>query len=272
MQVVVIKKEKLYKYPFPNEFVSNYWIKDNDEFGNERNLIMLAKRENSWFLIANDVCRIIEDSKEVNETDLNLNKFYLLKINSKNSSTNAIIYICNENDASYNSYEIISNGEYTIGSSPNKNIILNSINISEDHAIITRDNNSLSIKAIDTNFGIYVNDHRENYKRLENGDIVFIMGYKIIVLNDYIIVNSYANGISINSPNIISRELPKYNGELLPTTDDDNAEAKQAEEDHSEVELILEKNRAGARGTVHLMFIKSHNKFTSIAPEAFQGG
>ncbi|WP_075529546.1 replicative DNA helicase [Ligilactobacillus sp. WC1T17] len=55
-------------------------------------------------------------------------------------------------------------------------------------------------------------------------------------------------------------------------SDDDNAEAKQAEEDHSEVELILEKNRAGARGTVHLMFIKSHNKFTSIAPEAFQGG
>lgn len=224
MQVVVIKKEKLYKYPFPNELISTYWIKDNDEFGNERNLIMLAKRDNSWSLIANDTCQIIEDNKEVNETVLNLNKFYLLKINSKSSTTNAVIYICTENDLSYTSYEIISDGEYTIGSSPNKNIVLNSVNISEEHAIIIRNNNHLTIKAIDTNFGVYVNDHRETNKKLENGDIVFIMGYKMIVLNDYIIINSYANGLSINSPNIVSRELPKYSGELLPTNDDDNAE------------------------------------------------
>ncbi|MDU5408197.1 MULTISPECIES: DnaB-like helicase C-terminal domain-containing protein, partial [Bacteria] len=31
------------------------------------------------------------------------------------------------------------------------------------------------------------------------------------------------------------------------------------------VEVILEKNRAGARGTVKLMFQKEYNKFSSIA-------
>ena len=38
MQVVVIKKENLYKYPFPTQLISTYWIKDYDEFGNEFNL------------------------------------------------------------------------------------------------------------------------------------------------------------------------------------------------------------------------------------------
>ena len=34
MQILVIKKEKLYKYQFPNEYVSNYWVKDNEEYAN----------------------------------------------------------------------------------------------------------------------------------------------------------------------------------------------------------------------------------------------
>lgn len=36
--------------------------------------------------------------------------------------------------------------------------------------------------------------------------------------------------------------------------------------DAGEVELIIEKNRSGARGTVKLLFIKSHNKFANLSP------
>ena len=40
--------------------------------------------------------------------------------------------------------------------------------------------------------------------------------------------------------------------------DDDGSNA-------SEVEVIIEKNRSGPRGTVKLLFAKSYNKFTSIS-------
>ncbi len=50
-----------------------------------------------------------------------------------------------------------------------------------------------------------------------------------------------------------------------------NAPAPQEPEDSDvgEVEVIIEKNRAGARGTVKLLFVKTFNKFSSIsyAPE-----
>lgn len=45
---------------------------------------------------------------------------------------------------------------------------------------------------------------------------------------------------------------------------DDVKSGQQNENDAGEVELIIEKNRAGARGTVHLVFLKAFNKFTSI--------
>lgn len=48
--------------------------------------------------------------------------------------------------------------------------------------------------------------------------------------------------------------------------DDDTGNDGQPEnQDVGEVELIIEKNRAGARGTVKLLFIKSYNKFANIA-------
>ena len=41
-------------------------------------------------------------------------------------------------------------------------------------------------------------------------------------------------------------------------------EPENAIEDNT-IEVILEKNRAGARGTVKLLFQKEYNKFSSIA-------
>lgn len=45
---------------------------------------------------------------------------------------------------------------------------------------------------------------------------------------------------------------------------------EEGEEDEQEednvVEVIIEKNRAGARGTVNLLFIKEYNKFSSLSP------
>jgi replicative DNA helicase len=40
---------------------------------------------------------------------------------------------------------------------------------------------------------------------------------------------------------------------------------QDASEDVGEVEVIIEKNRAGARGTVKLLFVKPFNKFSSVS-------
>lgn len=47
--------------------------------------------------------------------------------------------------------------------------------------------------------------------------------------------------------------------------DDTDNDGQPENQDVGEVELIIEKNRAGARGTIKLLFIKSYNKFANIA-------
>ncbi len=48
-------------------------------------------------------------------------------------------------------------------------------------------------------------------------------------------------------------------------SEDDEDDQDSLNRDVGEVELIIEKNRAGARGTVKLLFIKSYNKFSNIS-------
>nr|WP_321315217.1 replicative DNA helicase [uncultured Ligilactobacillus sp.] len=48
--------------------------------------------------------------------------------------------------------------------------------------------------------------------------------------------------------------------------DDENNQEEPNDTDAGEVELIIEKNRAGSRGTVKLLFIKSYNKFANLSP------
>ena len=223
MQIVVIKKENLCKYPFPNELINSYWIKDYDEFGNERELISVEKVNNSWVLVSNDLCKIVDNDIELDSVSVEINKFYVLKIKSNNSITNAIIYVCNENDIAYESY-LVEDGEYTIGSGSNQSIVINSGMVSNEHCILVKQNNRYLIRVKDTNSLVYVNDRRETNKILENGDIIFISGYKIIVLNSYIIINNSMNGVSINTNKIQKMFLPQYNGTLEASIDDENAE------------------------------------------------
>ena len=224
MQVVVIKKDKLYKYPFPNDNINKYWIKDIDQYGDERDLIAIEKKNNNWYLLSNDLCKIETSEAELSEISLTINNFIKIKINENRTNySTALIYVCDENDQTYSTYELSQDETYTIGSSSTQNIIINNSYINQEHAYLIKNGNSFTIKSHDNNCMIYVNDIRVNNKKLENGDIIFIYGYKIIVINNYIIVNNISNQLQINSPNIVPKELPQFVGTLLPTEEDDNA-------------------------------------------------
>lgn len=57
-----------------------------------------------------------------------------------------------------------------------------------------------------------------------------------------------------------------YRDDYYERSDDDNQQQQDEEtQDVGEVEVIIEKNRSGPRGTVKLLFVKSYNKFSSIA-------
>lgn len=225
MQIVVVKKNKLLKYPFPNENISMYWIKDYDDNFNERNIAAIEKRDNRWMLICNDTSEIDNNGNKVSEMAISLNHFYKLNLKDKNTDlqNTILIYICNENDASYTSFEFLSDGKYLIGRDKTQNIILNGDYIESEHAILEKSGSQYRIKAKTTNTAVYVNRTRVNNKLIENGDIIFIYGFRIILVNNYMIINNFNSGLQISSDNISKKDIPNYAGPLDAPLDDDSA-------------------------------------------------
>ena len=225
MEIVLIKSHKLFRCPFPSINTSIYWIKDFDEEDNERDLICIEKDGNEWIIESNENCEIFSGTEKLDKTKLQLNKFYLLKITSGNKMSQALLYVYKENDPTFTSYEVSGDGSFQIGSDSNSAIIMRSELVKNSHATLVRTNGRYTIEPIDTQYGVYVNEDRITSKQnLNNGDIVFILGFKFIVLNNYIVFNNFNNGFNITSPNFVKKTLSKYDKELLSTQDDDNAE------------------------------------------------
>ena len=114
MQIILVKSDKLYKYSFPNENISTYWVKDTDDNGNDRDLIAIEKMDNKWFLFSNEKCGIEENNNVSVQSEIHSNYFYSLKIKENVGTSNALLYFCQENDPSFASYIVSGSGDYTI--------------------------------------------------------------------------------------------------------------------------------------------------------------
>ena len=221
MQIILIKSDKIYKYPFPGGNVSSYWIKDIADNGNEKDLMCIEKVNNKWVLFSNENCHL-EDNGVLKQAELRINVFYKIVINSNVGPIDGYIYICEENDNTFKRYNINDNCELTIGSSDNQNIVMKGLNIHASYAILTKNDNGYIINNVNDSL-VYVNDTAVSKKALESGDIIFIYGYKIIILGNGILINNPFNSLNINSNNLVLKEEKDSNTQLLPPVDDDNA-------------------------------------------------
>ena len=77
---------------------------------------------------------------------------------------------------------------------------------------------------------------------------------------------SYADIVAFLYRDDYYRDEPREDGDDFGGGNPPAPAPQQSDDaDVGEVEVIIEKNRAGARGTVKLLFVKTFNKFSSIS-------
>lgn len=235
MRVSLIKKDKIVDLILPNVIKGNYWITDTDEHGNERNLICIEANDGKWKLVSNNEVYCVSNDTLIPFVILEVNKFYVLKSNISDNSM--ILYCSNVLEKTYVTYDISSykDKEIVIGNGKNSDILYDFSNILEKHATIKFDGNNFMF----TPYGItYINNNIVNETvSLINGDVIFIMGLKIIFEvrnNAYFLKVNNINGLvgcsmlSVNINNGDEKEVIEPDEELDITlyTDDDKFHKK----------------------------------------------
>jgi len=80
MRVSVIKSDKIIDFILPPQVHGNYWITDKTKNGKERNFINIVENNGKWQMFSNYEISIYENGIIKQSVDLELGKFYLVKI------------------------------------------------------------------------------------------------------------------------------------------------------------------------------------------------
>ena len=191
MIVRLIKKTKIYNFTLPTKVSGNYWITDNDYLGNVRNLINVEEYNGQWKIKSDFETKIMSGDKEIKSAILKDYSLYFLKINTDNEFV--ILYCSPTVDESIKWLKVKREGEIVIGNDSKAHINYNYPLVSKQHARLIYNHGDWVIQDLNSKYGTYANNIAIGTKPLEYGDIVFIMGLKIIVMKDSIIVNNIGN-------------------------------------------------------------------------------
>ena len=205
MIIRLIKRTKIYNYKLPETLTGNFWISDIDGLGNNRNLVSIEDDNGILHLKSNFDVKIVVNNKELDSVVLKEHALYFLKINSENSF---ILLYCSPSVENTTRVKVNPESKILIGNSNDCNIIYNFPLVSNKHAMLTYTNNTWYIEDQNSNYGTYVNSELVKSKKLYHGDIIFIMGLKIIVLADSIIVNNPNNQTRLDNNIFSVKQVP----------------------------------------------------------------
>lgn len=113
----------------------------------------------------------------------------------------------------FHNYSVCSEVEICIGNRIGNDIYYDNPYVSEKHAVLKRTCGQWEIQDSRSTYGTYVNGKRIQYAKLKLGDVIFIMGLKIIVGVKFISVNDCSGAVLVN-PHIIQDDVVSRSGYL----------------------------------------------------------
>ena len=231
MIVTLINNRKLYKVVIPKTDSGDYWI--SNEHG--KKLANIIIKEGVCYFRNSQESKIItegnllEESEkffegkyiEVDNEEILLNDYEIFNVAVKYYLNYSILF-CSPSFENFNKYKVNGDFDITIGSAANNTVFFNSVLLLPNHAKITREVGKYYITNFDIQNGCYVNDVQigTNKTRLFNGDIVFIMGLRLIIVGDFLFINNPMNQVFCNSTQL-SQTLTSPPQDLLPDDDGD---------------------------------------------------
>lgn len=213
MIVSLFNNNKKTTIELPSKISGQYWIEEFDN-GVFNRVVGIEATEKRWYLKANRYVRFFSD-ESCSMQELENNRFYKLK-SVRNYST---LYIYSEpkTDDRYIFDKYVANSKLniTVGRDTKNDISFNNKFVSSRHSIISFDGaESWSIEDYDSENGVFVNDEKLCGKRdLFSGDVIYIVGLKIIIGGQFIAINNPDGNVSVNCSKLLKLPEQKRSSE-----------------------------------------------------------
>lgn len=203
MKIDVFLKEKLMEFILPTQVSGSFKFDDENE---ENELINVEAKNGKWMLCSNDWVSVVNENEKITEIELVPNKFYTLIRDDKTF----IIYTCPLVETGFKRYAYDNNINLVIGRDTGCNIFYDCNYIRGIICTIRKKDGRLTISNNFENMMIvYLNDVKivEHEMILKVGDVVNILGFKIYILPNEIIVNNPFGSVNVDTNSAYLKEI-----------------------------------------------------------------
>jgi len=191
MQLSLLKDNELYTCVLPEKQNGQYWVTQTNENDEEERVIGVEGVEGQWILKSNRNAVIQDQNRQrIKELPLEAPFFYSLYL--RNSNETAWLYSepISDDRKHFRKFRLPEEGRLVIGRAEECDIQFASRFVSSRHAEILITGGQLSIMDLSSANGTFVNGARIQRRALKPGDVIYLIGLKIIVGRGFLSINN----------------------------------------------------------------------------------
>lgn len=200
MIINLIKSKQMFSLTLPNKIKGQYWMTDIDENGEIRELISIEAVKGEWVLKSNKIVSILNsENQAVNNTVLKPLGFFNLKIADSNERVILFAESVDSTRQNFQKIMVYNADTFSIGRTSENNVCYDNRFVSGKHAKLSFNGKNWSILDTGSTNGTYVNGFRVESQSLFAGDLIYIMGLKIVVGYNFIAMNNPDGLVKLNA-------------------------------------------------------------------------
>lgn len=194
MRITLFLQSKILEFFLPSQISGSYSFDENiDE---ETKIINIEAKNGKWILYGKENISVLNNNVEVKELELEVNQFYLIK----KEDTVYLIYTSPIFEENFLMYTYNNQIDLMIGNSSDCSIKYSCPFLNEMLVEICHIEGQLKI-AHNQKMFLYINDQalEKREEILNYGDIINILGLKILILPNILIFNNPNNSLLVNA-------------------------------------------------------------------------
>lgn len=251
MIVTLIGQEQISTLYLPKRISGQYWISAQTEMENSINVADVEGIQDKWILHGSPELMLLDaDGKERGALALTENRVINAKYRKTGRTVQFYIESATDDRRAYQKYCVLADCRLNIGRNPDNQIVYQNQYVSSYHACLIWQNQTWSITDTQSSNGTFLNQKRIATKQLKPGDMVYIMGLKIIVGNGFLALNNPDHAVTLSSSTI--------------------AKLKQQEPDNLSLDHLLEPTPEMFLSSPRLRSAFEHRTITVDAPPLMQ--
>lgn len=212
MIVTYMCEDRLYNVFLPEKIRGQYWMENPEESitSISRKLFNIEAVDGKWNICANKTLKLYtEDGTSAEEyIDLEEGHLYMILLGKEEKKGFIFVEKYDSDKCTYKKYMVEQDTVLSIGKTGTNSIQIDNPYVSGIHAQLTLQNGTWSVLDNNSANGIYVNNLRihGNYP-LKPGDVIYILGFKMVVGDHFIAMNNPDDSVTIRS-NVLQEYVP----------------------------------------------------------------